>query len=136
MWDRGLSTSLLPPPHHTTPHHPQVKVALAKATGVPVGEQKLMLSGIGSLVMLDKRWVLVAAAGCRGCCCCWRKHTCRVGWTSRMQCLGRHCTYTLRTPGAPGAAGGAPGGSGQRRCVARSRPSMVDPLAASDWLSA
>lgn len=33
----------------------QVKVALAKATGVPVANQKLMLSGIGSLVMLDKR---------------------------------------------------------------------------------
>jgi hypothetical protein len=33
-----------------------VKWQLQKATGVPIEEQKVMLAGIGELVMGDKRW--------------------------------------------------------------------------------
>ena len=40
------------------PHTPlrSVKLQLAAATGLPVGRQRVMLGGIGSLVLIDKRW--------------------------------------------------------------------------------
>jgi hypothetical protein len=46
-----LSAACRPP----APYPPQVKWQLWKATGVPIEEQKVMLAGIGELVMGDKR---------------------------------------------------------------------------------
>lgn len=45
----------------------QVKLRLAAATGVPVEAQKVMLEGIGRMVMADKRWV----DGCTAMVACW-----------------------------------------------------------------